>query len=202
MAQYGRGFEALASGARFQRACYSPGIWHVGNVPHVFFNGLLDSIMNGDFWISTSVCLALVVTSVWLIRRHFRVWREMLVLGEVDPLELKYHRRQCRRRVQSSAMIGLVGLLILIGHFMRPPVSPLLAGLFWIGVILLVGWTGLLALLDMLATRLFYAGARQTNAVEQVRLKAALRRAESVGGNGKTEGRSPDEPTKGAGTRL
>ncbi len=154
--------------------------------------------MNGDFWISTSVCLALLATSGWLIRRHLRVWGEILALGRLEPAEFEYRRRQCRRRIQSSAMIGLVGLAILVGHFMRPPVSPLLAGLYWIGVILLVGWTGLLALLDMLATRLFYANAHQANAVEQVRLKAALRRAETVGGNGKNEGASPHEPTGGS----
>jgi hypothetical protein len=130
-----------------------------------------------------------VLVAWWFIRWHIRAWR---ALGErasqMKPEELDFRRRQLRRRTQTSAMLGLVGIAMLVGRVLivwRAP--PTLILVFWAGVVLLVLWLGLLAVADMVATRYYFSRLRQSYRIEQARLQAELRRMQRTRGNGEAD---------------
>ena len=63
--------------------------------------------------------------------------------------------------------------------------------LLGIGMLLLVLWLGLLAGVDILATRHHFAGLRSGYLVEQAELEIETRRLRNLGGNGKPVSTTP-----------
>ena len=107
----------------------------------------------------------------------------------MDGRERDFRRRQYRRRMQTSAMLGILGLAILVGQLLldRADSSMLLLA-YWCGVIAMVVWIALLALADMTATSFHYVREKNDTVVEQARLKNELRRVrqqDSPARNGK-----------------
>ena len=143
-----------------------------------------------ELWSSILVALVLIAMSVWLVRWHIAGWRLLVERrSQVAPVELDYRARQLRRRLQSSVMLGLVGLGMLAGRLLivwRAP--PWMILLFWAGVMLLVVWLALLALVDIIATGYYFARLREGYQLEQARLQAQVRRMERTRGNGRPEG--------------
>jgi hypothetical protein len=137
---------------------------------------------------SIVVALILVGTSVALIARHVRVWKQLRE-EELDERELNFRRRQFRRRVQTSAMIGLLGVAIVVGQVLLDVVkSPKLQVYYWIGVLALLLWIVLLAVADMVATSAYYSRERSDLAVGHAKLQVELRKARERAGrrhNGK-----------------
>jgi hypothetical protein len=74
--------------------------------------------------------------------------------------------------MQTSAMIGLVGVLIFGGYWVERPL--VLLG-YWLFVLLLLVWIILLAGADILATRVYYSQRARTISIEENRLRAMLR---------------------------
>ncbi len=137
---------------------------------------------------SVAVALVLVGTSVVLIVRHVRVWKR-LSSEELEERELNFRHRQFRRRVQTSAMIGLMGVAIAVGQVLFHVVnSAKFKGYYWIGVLLLLLWIMLLAVADMVATSAYYSRERSDLAVGHAKLQIELRKARERAGrrhNGK-----------------
>ena len=89
-----------------------------------------------------------------------------------------FRRRQYRRRMQTSAMLGILGAAIFVGQLLLDwAVSSGLLLVYWCGVLALVVWIALLALADMTATHFHYAREKNNTVIEQARLKDELRRA-------------------------
>jgi hypothetical protein len=136
------------------------------------------------------VAFILVATSVGLVVRHVRVWKR-LKEDDLDERELNFRRRQFRRRVQTSAMIGLLGVAIVVGQLLLKDVDkPLLKFhvYYWIGVLALLLWIILLAVADMVATSAYYSRERSDLAVGHAKLQIELRKARERAGrrhNGK-----------------
>ncbi len=125
---------------------------------------------------SIVVALVLLVSSAGLIAWHVRAWRR-LQQGEIEPRERAFRRRQFRRRVQTSAMLGLLGVVILVGQALMIWVtSRMFLVIYWSGVLLLVLWVVLLALADMAATVFYYSREKSNYLVEQAKLQGELRR--------------------------
>ncbi len=129
-----------------------------------------------DFWVSLGFSLVLLAASAVMLWSHQRTWRHL----QEPPLEARehdFHRRQFRRRMQTSAMLGLLAVTIFIGHWMTsPPLAPLAWLIFWGFVVLLVLWMSLLAMADLLVTRFHYRRLRDDYLAQQTRLQAELRR--------------------------
>ena len=150
--------------------------------------------MDFDFWISLTVCLALVGAALWLIRVHWQHWLEVDGDTSLQPRERDHLRRRHRRRMQTSTMLGFVGVAILAGRLF-PPEDPTLVTIFyWTGVTLLVLWMALLALADMIATRVHYGSQRRKAEGERDRLKAQLERLEREQ-KGQGAGQIAEKPT-------
>lgn len=124
----------------------------------------------------SSILLAavLVVAAAGLMIWHVRAWQSSLALA-TDAYERDYRRRQFRRRMQTSAMLGLISAALPVGVVVMHA-WPKIGAFYWGGVLLLVGWIGLLALADMLATRHYYGRIRRDYAIEEAKLHAELNR--------------------------
>jgi hypothetical protein len=134
------------------------------------------------------VSLILVATSIALIVQHVRVWKRLSV-EDLDERELNFRRRQFRRRVQTSAMIGVLGVAIVVGQLLLGIVhSAKFQVYYWIGVLALLLWILLLAVADMVATSVYYSRERSDFAVQHAKLQVELRKARERAGrrhNGK-----------------
>ncbi len=133
----------------------------------------------------TAAGTILIVAGV-LVAWHVRTWR-VAKGARLSAGELKFAFEQYRRRMQTSAMLGFVGGLIVGGPWV---VAPLAVLLYWLGVVVLIVWIMLLAGADMLATRMHYAQAETEAHLRQVKLQAELdaarrpRKNERRGGRG------------------
>ena len=147
------------------------------------------------------VSLFLLLCAAGLMISHVRTWR-LFRRQDVAAEELDYRRRQLRRRMQTSAMLALLAVALFAGRLILTTGPPLLALIFWVGVLLVVGWVGLLALVDIWATKHHFGRLRQTYLIEEAKLQAELRRIQAARGNGKArkkgqERKKGQRPTEG-----
>lgn len=132
-----------------------------------------------------AVTIVLLLAAGGLLASHVWAWRTSQH-EELDPQERDYRRRQFRRRMHTSAMLGLLAVVTLGGYLLTLWFrSAWLAVLFSGSVMVLACWVVLLALLDMYATKRHFGRLRQDCLVEQAKLEAELRRIQAVRGNGK-----------------
>jgi hypothetical protein len=146
-----------------------------------------------DF-ISCAVFSALIVlAAAGLLVWHVRAWHAVR-RRRADPAEFDFRRRQFRRRIQASAMLGLLGFAVFFGGLMMVyRLRPLAITLYWLAVIVVLAWLALLALADVLATKHYFGRIQDHYAVEQAKLRAELRRLQSVRGNGRSVSRKPKD---------
>lgn len=139
-----------------------------------------------NIWTSLGSSLLLLAASAVMLGLHVRAWRRVQN-EQLDEREHDFRRRQFRRRMQTSAMLGVLAVAILIGHWITsPPLPPLAPLVFWGVVVLVVLWMGMLAMADLVVTRLHFRRLRDGYLVQQARLQAELRRIQSTQANGKT----------------
>lgn len=111
---------------------------------------------------------ALIAGSLLLAFGGGTIWRQVQtrreqIRDESIPLEdLDFARRQFRRRVQTSALICFIGILIIIGDLVIPwgrdgkgnrVAATFWFAVYWSGVLLLTFWVILLAIGDFLSIR-------------------------------------------------
>lgn len=120
--------------------------------------------------------VVLVLLGVVFLRRHRRTWYSLKNDPAIEYEERTFLYRQFRRRMLTSGLLILLGILIPIGTFLvdhkqaRQAALPIT--LYWIGVLLLVLWVLLLGMVDLFAT-----GIHAKDAMSRVRAeRAALER--------------------------
>jgi hypothetical protein len=106
-----------------------------------------------------------------------------------DDRERRHYRLQFRRRVQVSALLILLGIMIPIGDWLMVQRRNLLwMTVYWIVVLILALWIMLLAAIDWLSTRMFVRATRATLAGlarKQRELEAEAERLRGRGSNGR-----------------
>jgi len=140
---------------------------------------------------SALVSSFLLLCAAGLMISHVRTWQQVK-RQQPETEELDYRRRQFRRRMQTSAMLGLLSIALFVGQLITGP--PLLVVAFWGAVLLTLCWIGLLAVLDIWATKHHFGRMRQTYLVEEAKLQAELRRIRGANRNvkAKRNGRGPE----------
>jgi hypothetical protein len=96
----------------------------------------------------------LVLLGLLLQLPHRAAWLLQQTEFAHDPRELWHHESRYRRRRQTSGLIALTGLLIVVADL--PVVwrqGPLFTTILWIAIGCLCLWIALLAFGDLLATR-------------------------------------------------
>jgi hypothetical protein len=142
-----------------------------------------------DYPSSIAVALCLLVSSAALIACHVRAWRR-LQAEELAPRERDFRRRQYRRRMQTSTMLGLLGVAIFVGQWLMTwESSRMFLVIYWSGVLVLVLWMALLAMADITATSFFYSREQTDYLVEQAKLQGEIQRVREE--EGKTRNGKP-----------
>ncbi len=140
-----------------------------------------------DIWTTALISLFLLAGAILLMVSHVRSWRAFQ-LQEHDTAALLFRRRQLRRRMQSSSLLGLLAVMLFAGELINARVeSQGFKLVYWSGVILVVVWMGLSAVADILATKLYYGRLRNAYLIEQAKLRAELRRLRAKEGNGEVK---------------
>jgi hypothetical protein len=148
---------------------------------------------------SLAMGIALIFLGAWLIRWHWAAWgqhrRQNAAdqdAGSVptgDDRERRHFRLQFRRRIQVSALLILLGVMIPIGDWlMVQRQNPLWITIYWIVVLTLALWIMLLAAIDWLATRMYVRATRATLASlarKRRELEAEAERLRGRGSNGR-----------------
>ncbi|MHC4399615.1 MAG: hypothetical protein ACYTG0_08040 [Planctomycetota bacterium] len=143
-----------------------------------------------EAWSSVLIGLVLCFAAGWLVDSHLRAWRNVRQRrDELDPHEWEYRLSQFNRRMQTSAILGLLGLGILVGQLIGAlGVPPLVRFLYWGAIMLLTVWLGVLAFVDFSATRRYFGRLREDFHDQKTRLQEELRRLRRLRGNGRREG--------------
>ncbi|MFZ5832541.1 MAG: hypothetical protein ACOY3P_20835 [Planctomycetota bacterium] len=129
----------------------------------------MEYITSGLF--SAAILVAAVSWMLW----HLREWRSAQH-QPLDAREFDFRRRQFQRRMQTSAMLGILAVALFAGVYLRHP--PWLVIAYWVGVMLLGVWVAMLALSDAVASRLHFSRVRDEYVVEQAKLQMEMRRVQ------------------------
>lgn len=138
-------------------------------------------------WITQLVALAILLAAGALAYWHLRI-RRVHRESDLTPAQRDFYHRQFRRRIQVSAMLGILAVMLAAESWLTQPLAYVLIGL---GMLLLLLWIMLLAVMDAVATRFHFERLRGDYLVERAKLEAEARRLRAAGGNGKP-------PTKAA----
>jgi hypothetical protein len=135
-----------------------------------------------------AVSACLLLASALMIVSHIRAWRRHQREG-LEPRELDYRRRQYRRRMQTSGLIGLLAFFLPAGEMLVIRLESTWIALAYLGLTMfLVLWVCLFAMADVLATKRYFDCLRHANLLEQTRLHALLRHKEGEKKSQDTEG--------------
>ena len=134
----------------------------------------------------------LLALAISLLVLHLRAWNKAR-RDDLEPAERRHAHRQFRRRIQASAMLGVVAVAIPLGTWIPHRQWPSAFVFFWFAVAMLVVWVLALALVDALATSRQMLRTSRRNTADEVSLRAELKRRLLSGGNGHPPaGRSAD----------
>lgn len=116
----------------------------------------------------SAVGIALVLFHVRSQRRH----RKDTTLSDAD---LRFYEKQYSRRLQTSGLLVTLGALIGgCGYVKALETSPVFATLYVIGLLVLTMWLVLLAMTDVLATRVYASQLNRRSHNMQKSLEEAL----------------------------
>lgn len=121
----------------------------------------------------------LIVLGFFMIWSHIRTWRSYRANSSLAERELQFYFVQYRRRMQTSAIIALLGVLLFVGDVVLPRVLPMdnlaeLLGVYWIVVLCLTLWILALAWGDITAIRVHSKTVLNRHLKEQRKLEEQL----------------------------
>ena len=129
--------------------------------------------------------LFVVLSAAGLMVWHVRAWHET-ARSAANQEEFLFYRRQFRRRMQTSGMLGVLGIGVLVGRLLMNLSLPrIVLACYWAGVLLLLVWLALLALVDVWATKFYFGRLRDRVRLEQAQLRAAADRRIAERDNGR-----------------
>ena len=109
--------------------------------------------------VAIAVSAALILISMALVWVHLRSLRG-LPTAEADPARHRFGRRQFRRRVLASGIIGMIGIAILASPFVLDPTAPVF-GYYWLALLVSVALLFGLALLDLWDSHVYFRELRR-----------------------------------------
>lgn len=130
--------------------------------------------------------LVLCALSAILLALHIKKWRGLGQDSEDAELDA-FHRRQLRRRIQASAMIGLLGIAIAGGMIIPWQRWPLAFAFYWLVVIVCTLWIAVLALADLTHSRSYINHLNREHHIKRAELEAQIERYKTKQSNGQHE---------------
>jgi amino acid permease len=138
-------------------------------------------------WIAPLVGGVVAVIGLLMLRHHVLRWRMQKNDPALDPGERQHYYSRYRRRMQTSGLLVLVGILVLIGDlpFIPWQNAPGWFAVYWGGVLCLVVWVILQALGDMASTKAHSRASLSRIRREQRELEQKLAELKSRRSNGR-----------------
>lgn len=139
-----------------------------------------------DWIVGTVFGLALVLFGVIMLRRHWLAWQIEKEEPGLEFAERKYFFARYRRRMQTSGLVVLLGILIPIGDALIPwQRFPGLFAIYWGGILLVAVWIILLACGDFVSTRVHSNAALARIQQKKTELEHEAARLRRDGSNGR-----------------
>ena len=133
----------------------------------------------------------MVALGLFLIRHHNVVWSRQQADDQLSSDDQTYYHRQYRRRVQTSGLLAVIGIVMLLGNLLKFDKDNQIAFLVWvISLLLLVLWVLLSAMGDWLAIRAHAQAALTEVRMQRMALEREaerLREQQRGNGNGKRD---------------
>jgi len=121
------------------------------------------------------VIAALMISSaIWFARR---LWVALVAMQDDEDLPQRsrtFFSRQFRRRIQIAAMIGLSGVCLVASVLIPPRIFPKMFILFGSLSVLLLLWSILLAVCDVIAINMFYRRSRHWDEAQRAKIQYEL----------------------------
>jgi amino acid transporter len=134
-------------------------------------------------WFSILFGLILIVVAAMMLIRNTVYWHSVRS-AEMKEREHNFLYRQYRRRTQANSIIAIVGVAIIFGVWVTDSV---MVAAYWLGVMLLVGWMALLAVVDLVSTRIHYSRLHREQLETRAILEAELKQLRKRGSNGRAK---------------
>ncbi len=140
-----------------------------------------------DWNVAVTVGVTLIAIGITMMRSHVLVWRRQKKDSSLGDRDQQHYYHRYRRRMQTSGCIVLLGILIPFGDspFMWQR-GPHASTIFWCAVLLLTVWIILLALGDLITTRIHGKLAIARVRRKQRELEAELVRIKNRRSNGQS----------------
>lgn len=132
-------------------------------------------------WFSILFGLFLIAIAAMMLVRNVRIWRSVQT-DDMEERERDFLYRQYQRRAQANSMIAIVGLAVIVGIWVT---DSMMAAAYWMGVLCVVCWMTLLAVADLVSTRMHYGRVQQDQLKERALLEAELNQIRRRGSNGR-----------------
>ena len=132
-------------------------------------------------WFSILFGLFLIVVAAMMLIRNTMYWYAVRK-DEMEEREQNFFHRQYRRRSQANSIIAIVGVAIILGVWVTDSV---MVAAYWLGVALLVGWMALLAVVDLVTTRMHYSRLHREQLERRALLEAEIKQLRKRGTNGR-----------------
>lgn len=113
------------------------------------------------------VAALLLIVAMWTWWWQHSSWQSQQ-RSEMPRYELDFYRRRHRRRTQISVLLAVVAVAMLVGITLT---QPLVVGLLWCGVVLVLLWILILACIDASSSHLFFDRQQARHLAEQAALQ-------------------------------
>ena len=139
-----------------------------------------------DNWqIAAGVGVVIFVFGAAMMRWHVASWRRQKNDASLDDFDRNHYFARYRRRMQTSGIIALLGILIPVGDSLLSLQNfPALFAVYWGTVLLLTLWIVLLAVGDVSSTKAHSNVALERLRQKQRELQAHAKRLKSRRSNG------------------
>ncbi len=126
-------------------------------------------------WVNIGFAILLLVVSALMMGEHALSWRRTQS-RQLDRVEFDFLQRRYQSRMQTSLLIGVIGVLIFIGIWVDKPRA---MAVYWLGVSMIVGWLLLAASADWSTSYRYLSQVRGKFIAEREALRADIKRQKS-----------------------
>lgn len=126
------------------------------------------------------ISLTLLGLSGLLIDSHRRTWQEARESTSLSEADKSFARAMYLRRMQASAMVGVMGAAIGIWPAINQQARPWALLLYTAILLVACAWSMALAVFDIWATRRHFHRKRMENLAKQLQLTVEMAAAESA----------------------
>ena len=147
--------------------------------------------LNENHWVLTAIFGGgLAVVGLSMMAWHHKSWKKQREEPGFNQWDLKRLKTRYRRRMQTSGMIVVLGVMLAVGDALIWSQGPLVATVYWIVVIAMGGWLLLLGVGDLLTVRVDSKLARdelQRIGQKRAKLETELEEMRRRGSNGEAK---------------